>query len=222
MSNPAVQEEQLLELMSTLRKTTPESARAILNNQPQIAYALMAVMVNINAVKVDVIQKTVADFTASIAAASSSSAPGPPLAAPALAPHPVPVPQAPPMRPPSNAIPYGRGVPPPPPVPYARHHTPSAPPPPPYYGQPGPSYQQTPPPGHQGYGPGSMPPAGYGAPPVPAPPVYQLPPAFANIPEEQKALLMKVVAMTPEEIYRQPPQERSNLIQLRQTLGIPV
>ena len=39
-----------------LQKTTPDSARAILNGQPQIACALMAVMVNVNAVNVEVVQ----------------------------------------------------------------------------------------------------------------------------------------------------------------------
>ncbi|KAI0815355.1 hypothetical protein BC629DRAFT_1471175, partial [Irpex lacteus] len=211
MSNPAIQEEQLLELMLQLRKTTPEQARAILNAQPQIAYALMAVMVNINAVKVDVIQKTVADFTANASAAAQAVPP----------PAPTPVAHAPvaPVRPPSNIPPPSRG---PPPPGFARHGTPSGPPvPPPYYGQPGPSYHQpTPPPVHNPYAAAGGPPPGYGGPPGP-PPGYQLPPAFANIPEEQKVLLMNVIAMTPEDIYRRPPQERANLIQLRQTLGLP-
>ncbi|KAI0685081.1 hypothetical protein BC835DRAFT_1386156 [Cytidiella melzeri] len=213
MSNPAVQEEQLLELMLQLRKTTPDSARAILNSQPQIAYALMAVMVNVDAVKVEVIQKTVADFTANASAAAAASAA---TSVPAVA---TSIPPAAPPRPQSYAPPQVRGV--PPPGPYARHGTPSGPPAPPYYGQPGPSYQQTPPPGHHLYGTNNGPPPVYGG-PTTAPTGYQLPQAFANIPEEQKMLLMNIVAMTPEEIHRKPPQERTNLIQLRQTLGLPV
>ena len=38
------------------QRTTPNEARTILNSQPQIAYALMSVMVNINAVKMEVVQ----------------------------------------------------------------------------------------------------------------------------------------------------------------------
>ncbi|KAI0094520.1 hypothetical protein BDY19DRAFT_913155 [Irpex rosettiformis] len=219
MSGPAVQEEQLLELMLQLRKTTPDQARAILNSQPQIAYALMAVMVNVNAVKVDVIQKTVADFTANqTATAQASSTPTPPPPA-TNAPAPIT------SRPLSSIPPPLRG-PPSQAGPYARHGTPSGPPipaPASYYGQPSSSYLPTPPTSHNSYGPGSGPPPMYGGPPPPGLPAgYQLPPAFANIPEEQKALLMNVIAMTPEDIYRRPAQERANLIQLRQTLGLPV
>jgi cleavage stimulation factor subunit 2 len=39
-----------------VKKTRPDSARAILNAQPQIAYALITLMVNVNAVDVDVLQ----------------------------------------------------------------------------------------------------------------------------------------------------------------------
>ena len=66
-------QEQLLELLLQLKvaiffsvavcldiylqqKTTPDQARAILNAQPQIAYALMTTMVNINAINVEVVQ----------------------------------------------------------------------------------------------------------------------------------------------------------------------
>ena len=72
MASPAAQEEQLLELLLQLKvraltvscsvppqlvqKTTPEQARVILNAQPQIAYALMALMVNLNAINMEVTQ----------------------------------------------------------------------------------------------------------------------------------------------------------------------
>ena len=76
MSTQTLQEDQLIELLLQLKvcyvhqlwsthmpegfimaqKTTPEQAKAILNAQPQIAYALMSVMVNLNAVNVEVIQ----------------------------------------------------------------------------------------------------------------------------------------------------------------------
>lgn len=38
------------------QRTTPNEAKTILNSQPQIAYALMAMMVNINAVKTEIVQ----------------------------------------------------------------------------------------------------------------------------------------------------------------------
>ncbi|PSS29730.1 hypothetical protein PHLCEN_2v2878 [Hermanssonia centrifuga] len=75
MSNPAVQEEQLLELLLQLKKTTPDQTRAILNAQPQIAYALMAVMVNLNAVNIEVIQHTLASYGALPAASNAPVVP---------------------------------------------------------------------------------------------------------------------------------------------------
>lgn len=75
--------EQLIELMLQLKKTTPAAAKQILNNQPQIAYALITLMVSMNAISFEVfqvlgcslhancillteiLQKTLADFAAS-------------------------------------------------------------------------------------------------------------------------------------------------------------
>lgn len=48
--------EQLIELMLQLKKTTPAAAKQILNSQPQIAYALMTLMVSMNAVNFEVFQ----------------------------------------------------------------------------------------------------------------------------------------------------------------------
>ncbi|KAJ3992728.1 hypothetical protein F5050DRAFT_1786830 [Lentinula boryana] len=55
--------EQLIELMLQLKKTTPAAAKQILNSQPQIAYALMTLMVSINAVNFEVFQKALAEFS---------------------------------------------------------------------------------------------------------------------------------------------------------------
>ena len=75
-SQQAEQEDHLLELLIQLKvcktftgrrllpslehtafqRTTPDQARAILQVQPKIAYALMAVMVNLNAINVEVVQ----------------------------------------------------------------------------------------------------------------------------------------------------------------------
>ncbi|KAF8079313.1 hypothetical protein FPV67DRAFT_1663957 [Lyophyllum atratum] len=62
MSSQSFAAEQLLELLLQLKKTTPAAARSILNGQPQIAYALMTLMVTMNAVNFEVFQKTLAEF----------------------------------------------------------------------------------------------------------------------------------------------------------------
>jgi hypothetical protein len=46
----------ILTLQLYFQKTTPEAARTILNNQPAIAYALMTLMVSMNAVNIEVFQ----------------------------------------------------------------------------------------------------------------------------------------------------------------------
>ncbi|OCH95746.1 hypothetical protein OBBRIDRAFT_787954 [Obba rivulosa] len=205
MSAQALQEEQLLELLLQLKKTTPEQARAILNAQPQIAYALMAVMVNLNVVNMEVVQKTLAQYGA---LPGPSQAPSAPILTPAPAVTPVP------------AIPPHLAH-----QPLHRGGTPTYPPQPQHPGYPGPSY-----PPH----PGSTPPNPYGAPPhipglgytapapQPAAPPGGLPPALANIPDDQKALIMRVISMSRDEIYQLPYNERDNITKLRATLGLPV
>jgi len=54
----------------------------------------------------------------------------------------------------------------------------------------------------------------------PAPPPQPAPDPLAAFPEEQKALIMRVLSMTPEQINALPPTERSAYIQLRATLGV--
>ncbi|EKM61472.1 uncharacterized protein PHACADRAFT_204643 [Phanerochaete carnosa HHB-10118-sp] len=253
MASPAAQEEQLLELLLQLKKTTPDQARAILNAQPQIAYALMALMVNLNAINMEVTQKTLAAFGAGSAPAATPGPVSVPTPGPAYAPSvPPPAPHIPvqpiPAIPPylnnqhnsgGNTPPYARGGTPTYPqsnIPLAypsRGGTPNYPP-------PGPSYpvhqQQHPGPG---YPPQNMPPhmrAPYGGPPPPqiggygGPPPHNAPPpqaasalpeALQNIPEDQKALIMRVIQMTPDQIAQLPPHEQTTMIQLRQTLGLP-
>ncbi|KAH9944001.1 uncharacterized protein BXZ73DRAFT_96515 [Epithele typhae] len=91
-ANPAQAEEQLLDLLLTLKKTTDAEARALLNSQPQIAYALMATMVKINAVKPEVVQDILAKQGAlprSLSALPATSAPPamPPQPPSAIPPH---------------------------------------------------------------------------------------------------------------------------------------
>ncbi|KAI6135960.1 hypothetical protein F5141DRAFT_1208322 [Pisolithus sp. B1] len=52
----STQEEQLIELMLTLKNTTPDQARSILASAPQIAYALITLIIKMNAVDVQVLQ----------------------------------------------------------------------------------------------------------------------------------------------------------------------
>ncbi|KAI8981222.1 hypothetical protein BD414DRAFT_492026 [Trametes punicea] len=237
MAAQALAEDQLLELLLTLKRTTPDEARTILNSQPQIAYALMTVMANIGAVKMEVVQETLAKYGALPGAAVPTAAAAPAPAA------------VPPHQPPSAIPPYmqsqgpsrggtptypshgvaqayplpgypghGYGTPPPPgpvsgpgyappsqvaqqPPPNAPHAPPHAPPPPQARMQP---------PHMQGPTPAGAPPTG-----------PRLPDAFSALPEEQKALIMRVMQMSREEIYAMPPNERESIITLRTTLGLP-
>ncbi|KAF9480077.1 hypothetical protein BDN70DRAFT_920833 [Pholiota conissans] len=242
MANPTIATEQLLELLLTLKKTTPEAARSILNNQPTIAYALMTLMVSMNAVNIEVFQKTLAEFGATNAPDASSVA-RPASAATSAAPPSAPAPIS---AIPSHLQNQYRTVTPPssassstaPPPPQAPTHTPT----PPYgysatpngagYAAQGYGYQQ----GYQqqqtGYAqyqqyqqqqaggyPGYP---GYGQPAAtPAAPTPALPDSLSGISDEQKALIMRVLAMTPEQINMLPPADRATYIQIRTTLGVP-
>ncbi|KAI0718865.1 hypothetical protein C8T65DRAFT_637194 [Cerioporus squamosus] len=259
----AAQEEQLLELLLTLKRTTPGEARTILNSQPpQIAHALMTMMVNINAVKMEVVQEILAKY---------SAAPGTSVGAaqhPAVVPPPAVVQQPPSAIPPHMQAqvpsrggtptysqpgpqggyppqgyqggPPGFGGPPgpgrgygtPPPGPsqvpgFVPQHAPQQPTHVPGMGVPGPGLgipglghgsPHAQPPPHMQLPHASQPPVV----PGPGPAVPVLPPALAALPEDQKALIMRVVAMSREEVYQMPPADRENIIKLRTTLNLPV
>ncbi|KAH8998772.1 hypothetical protein EDB86DRAFT_763974 [Lactarius hatsudake] len=55
-------EDQLIELLLQLRKTAPDQAKAILNSQPQITYALVALMVKMGVIDIPIFQQTLATF----------------------------------------------------------------------------------------------------------------------------------------------------------------
>ncbi|KAH9486061.1 hypothetical protein JR316_0000125 [Psilocybe cubensis] len=307
MANTNMAAEQLLELLLTLKKTTPAAAKGILNSQPAIAYALITLMVSMNAINIEVFQKTLAEFGASTGAdatsgpaavplTSASSTPTPMAASNSAAAHinnTTPQTMPPPAAPaPISAIPlhlqaqYRTGTPPSamgagtpqltahphtptPPYGYGHGHSNGGQPTPPGqagyaqpaygqqpgYGQPGygyqqqggyqqggyqqggyqqqqqqqqhSGYQQSAPSGYQqGYGAYG---SGYGQPPPQPAHAHQatpqsatpaLPESLAGIPEEQKALIMRVLAMTPEQINMLPPGERATYIQIRATLGV--
>lgn len=152
-------------------------------------------------------QRTLTEFGAAPAGAGAAPVLPPPQPLPAIPPH---------MQPPVTAA-YRTATPP--------QHTPT----PPY---PGPTY-----PGANGYpaynGPTSnlvpaAPPALYPPQPAPSifsatpvqapapPPVAAPPPtgALANMSEEQKALIVRVLSMTAEQINMLPPHERNLYIQI--------
>lgn len=56
MTTQTLPEDQLLELLVQLQKTTPEQARAILNGQPAIGYALVPLMAKMGIVNLEVLQ----------------------------------------------------------------------------------------------------------------------------------------------------------------------
>ncbi|KAJ7062882.1 hypothetical protein C8F01DRAFT_1251682 [Mycena amicta] len=190
MANKA--EGDLLDLLLQLKRTTPQAAKQLLNSQPAIAYALISLMVSMNAIDIDVFQKTLA----------SHSAP-----APAVPPAPSPLSAIPPHLQPSS-----RTNTPPVQQPYPQH----------YGGYPNaPSHTPTPPnayPGYSGYAPPAVP-TPPPPPQRPAPPT--IPDAmFAGMSEEQKQMLVSVLSMTPEQINALPPSDRTHVIQLRATLGL--
>ncbi|KAJ7213216.1 hypothetical protein B0H12DRAFT_1205760 [Mycena haematopus] len=193
--------EQLLELLLTLKKTTPAAARQILNDRPPIAYALITLMVSMNAINFDVFQKTLSDYGAANAQAAQ---------APAPVPAPVPLSAVPPHLQPTSQ-------------PNSRTNTP--PTQLPYQNQPQGAYSypaasRGPPVGGYNGGYSSTPPTGYGTPPPrPAPAV---PDPLAAFPEDQRQMIMGVLAMTPEQINNLPPSDRASIMQLRATLGFPL
>ncbi|KAH9043689.1 hypothetical protein EDB85DRAFT_1911744 [Lactarius pseudohatsudake] len=73
-------EDQLIELLLQLRKTAPDQAKAILNSQPQITYALVALMVKMGVIDIPIFQQTLATF------APQQNGTQPPLI-PAIPPH---------------------------------------------------------------------------------------------------------------------------------------
>ncbi|KIJ90967.1 hypothetical protein K443DRAFT_686373 [Laccaria amethystina LaAM-08-1] len=223
MSNANMATEQLLELLLTLKKTTPTAARGILNSQPAIAYALISLMVSMNAIDVEVFKKTLAEFGSSVAqAAPTGTTLVAPLSVPqtpasAIPPHmqqqqphswtSTPPSAVPPVMPPQQQQSYA----------YVNGQQ--------YYGVPAPRQAY----GFQGYlyheaqaaYPGY--PSTYGA-PQPPPQASQtpvLPDTLAAIPDDQKALIMRVLSVTPEQINMLPAAERTTYIQIRTTLSVP-
>ncbi|KAI8968095.1 hypothetical protein BD414DRAFT_504404 [Trametes punicea] len=220
MAAQALAEDQLLELLLTLKRTTPDEARTILNSQPQIAYALMTVMANIGAVKMEVVQETLAKYGALPGAAPPSAIPpymqsqGPSRGGHAHLSFTrcrasISTARLPRTRIRDASSPWASvrsGYAPPSQVASAT----SAERPPCAPSRAATSQARMQPPHMQGPTPAGAPPTG-----------PRLPDAFSALPEEQKALIMRVMQMSREEIYAMPPNERESIITLRTTLGLP-
>ncbi|GMK56398.1 hypothetical protein CspeluHIS016_0302380 [Cutaneotrichosporon spelunceum] len=200
--NPG-QMQEVMAGMKALITTQPEEARRLLSAKPQLAYALFQAMLLMNIVDPSVLQRI---QPLPPAAPAAPSAPAPPQA---------------------GYTGYQR----------EGYYPPQqqAPAPPPSFRQQ-PQQQQQPqprygaPPAPQGYG------ASYGRPapaaptapaPAPAPPpaaAPALPPAtqaaIAGLPEDQKAMLMQVLQLTPDQINALDAEQQASVRQLRaQFLG---
>ncbi|KAF9651407.1 hypothetical protein BDM02DRAFT_3184656 [Thelephora ganbajun] len=176
-------DENLIELLLHLKKTTPEQAKMILNSQPQVSYALMDLMVKINAVNMEVFQQTLSSFGA-------SQIPVP--VQPASTPAPV-IPTGPTHALKQQQQQQYQG--------YPLQH-------------PGPASH----PNHQTQGYPQHHPQPPAAPRAQVQAAIALPPHLQNLPEDQKATLIKVLSMTPEQINMLAPTDRANIMQLRASL----
>ncbi|KAI0286844.1 hypothetical protein BGY98DRAFT_1086831 [Russula aff. rugulosa BPL654] len=194
-------EDQLIELLLELKRTTPDQAKGILNAQPQIAYALVALMVKIGIIDIPIFQVS---FTPQTLASFAPRQNG--------------------MQAPSTTA-----VPPHLLAQSSRTGTPQFPTPPPgAYGMSAPVPRAGPPgyPSSYASGPGatSVSMGHYNAPPAPQATNQNIPAALAAIPENQRVsnslVVLKLINMRPEEIAMLPPTERASVIQLRASLGI--
>ncbi|WVQ98429.1 hypothetical protein IAU59_005552 [Kwoniella sp. CBS 9459] len=197
--------------MKTLIMTNPDQARQLLSSKPQLAYALFQAMLLMNIIdpsvlnRIQPIPSAVAVPPASYPPAASPFPYGAP--APQSQPPPSSYPSYPPTGPPgapSPAVggPGYRGGAPPPPVGGGYNAGPPAPVQQPGYGTPQP---------------------GYGAPPpstAPASGMAGLPPsaqaALATLPEDQQAMLLQVLQLTPDQISALDPTQKASIMQLRQ------
>ncbi|KAI0323050.1 hypothetical protein OF83DRAFT_1167075 [Amylostereum chailletii] len=187
MSAIQLPEEQLIELMLTLKKTTPDQARSILNSQPQIAYGLITLMVKMNAINVDVLQHTLTH--------QNGPPPAPALPAPSVLPphlH---------QQPTRGNTPQSST---PPPTAYSQppqHEVATS-----YDAYTnGPVLHTTP--FH------SVPQQVILS--APSPQISTLPETFGHLPEEQKTMILHILNMTPEQVASLPPTERATYMQLR-------
>ncbi|EPQ60272.1 hypothetical protein GLOTRDRAFT_134986 [Gloeophyllum trabeum ATCC 11539] len=194
------QDDQLIELLLQLRKTTPEQARQVLNAQPQLSYLLISLMVKMNAINLEALQKTLASYIPATGQPAAPSVPGTAAVPPSAIPPHV-----------AASSQYRTATPPNVPVPPASFQPPPSSAYPPYHGAPPTNTYGAP--GGLG-GPPPLP--GYPAAPAPAPapaPAITAD-ALAAMPEQQRAMITRIITMTPETIRALPPHERDPINQI--------
>ncbi|KAG6835783.1 hypothetical protein H0H93_014718 [Arthromyces matolae] len=207
---------QLMEVLAQMKAyviTHPEQARTLLVNNPQFAYALFQALLLNKIVDSAILQRM-------LAATSISGGPPQAMAPPSVARVPAPPPphlQQPPTHPQYNQIPP-QAYPPPPTLQHSQ---------PPIQGHAQPPaaamYGHMPPPPHTSMPPPQVPPYAYRPPPLPsqtmAPPQQPAPqpapPASPALTDDQRAMIMQVFSLTPEQINAYPEAERTAIQRLR-------
>jgi len=169
-----------MDLLIQLKKISSAEVRAILTPQPQIAYSLFQLMVQLDVVDLDSLNRTLTAQQPAPAAPIQSS---PPLVAPAPVTPPQAVGQLLHSRPAMSELQFPGGLAKDPSALSHRH--------------PGEMMMDSLPPG-----------------------VSQ--DLLAAIPDDQRAMLMQVISMTPAQIEQLPPTERATFTQLRQAVGLPM
>ncbi|KDQ13758.1 hypothetical protein BOTBODRAFT_33198 [Botryobasidium botryosum FD-172 SS1] len=192
---------QLMEVLGQMKAfvlSSPDQARQLLNAHPQLAYALFQAMLMNNIVDPSFLQTM-------LAASAKSAPPQAPVSAPGQ-----PAPPVAPSIPPPVAISQPSHVPPPHAL-YGQQQQQ-------YYGTPPQhGHQPPPPPQHPAHAPQHhSPSAPQGQPTMPP----GMPPAAAAaLGDQQKAMLMQILSLTPDQINALPPDERNAIHQLRSQLG---
>ncbi|KAG6877786.1 hypothetical protein C0993_003880 [Termitomyces sp. T159_Od127] len=207
-----MQPSQLMEVLAQMKAfviTHPEQARTLLSAHPQFAYALFQALVLNKIVDSAILQRMLAATTGGTVPPQAARPPVPPphLQQPQHPQYPPPMPpQAyppPPLQQPQPPIPAL--VPPPAPTLYG-HHVP-----PPHAGMPPPTmapYGYRPPPPAQ---PMVPPQTQTSLPPASQPATSAAPPGISD---DQRAMIMQVFALTPEQINAFPEAERTAIQQL--------
>jgi len=184
--------DQMMDLLLKLKTMVPaetDQVRTIISSHPQLAPGLVKTMVLLGILDPDVLTKLLA---------STVQQPAFPAAPPAPAPAPLIAPSAPATTYPS--FPDNSHRPPPSQPAYSNYSQP------PFQSQSH-HYNQPTPHAHAGV----PPPSAY-AQPAPSNPAA----ALANLSEDERAMLQRVMTFTPEQINQLPPVERAAFMQLRQ------
>ncbi|CAD6587555.1 MAG: hypothetical protein TREMPRED_004782 [Tremellales sp. Tagirdzhanova-0007] len=191
--------------MKTLIATQPDQARQLLAGKPQLAYALFQAMLLMNIVDPSVLQRIQPLPPVAAPASVTPQAYAPPATHnPAYSTYPS---SAQSQPPPSSYLSQGQGN-------YAPYPPPqiSAP----SFRPPAASNYNAPPQASlppQGYGGGYSAPQGPPAPPS-LPPHAQA--QLATLPEDQRAMLLQVLSLSPDQINALDPGQRQSIVQLRQ------